>query len=123
VFEPDPAGSVVFRAATGLDANAIAQVQARVRRRLLRSFVRRGLTGNDARAMAQWEPGGRFSVDVSVRIDTADRQDDKGAPDSGSAIPEIRQHLIVLQQATAGCQDPRQVLDSRQIVRSVDVTD
>ena len=36
-----PAGSVIFRAATGLDANAIAQVQAFVRRRLLHSFVRR----------------------------------------------------------------------------------
>jgi hypothetical protein len=52
VFEPDPAGGVVSLAATGLDANAVAQVRAQVRRRLLRSFVRRGLTGNDARAMA-----------------------------------------------------------------------
>jgi hypothetical protein len=76
VFEPDPAGGVVFRAATGLDANAVAQVRAQVRRRLLRSFVRRGLTGNDARAIAQWEPGGRFSMDASIRIDAADRQDD-----------------------------------------------
>jgi hypothetical protein len=43
VFESDPAGSVIFRAATGLDANAIAAVQAAVRHRLLRTFVRRGL--------------------------------------------------------------------------------
>jgi len=74
VFEPDPAGSVIFRAATGLDANAIAQVQEGVRRRLLRSFVRRGLLpGDDARAMGQWEHGGGFSVDASVRIEAADR--------------------------------------------------
>ena len=74
VFEPDPAGSVIFRAATGLDANALAQVQACVRRRLLCSFVRRGLLpGNDARAMGQWEHDGGFSVDASVRIEAADR--------------------------------------------------
>ena len=45
-----------------------------VRRRLLRVFVRRGLLpGDDARAMAQWEHGGGFSVDGSVRIEAADR--------------------------------------------------
>jgi hypothetical protein len=49
------AGGVIFTAATGVDAHAIAQVQAQVRRRLLRSFVRRGLLpSDDARAMAQW---------------------------------------------------------------------
>jgi hypothetical protein len=31
VFEPDPAGGVIFHAATGLETNAIAQVQAQVR--------------------------------------------------------------------------------------------
>ena len=40
VFDATPAGGVVFHAATGLEANAIAQVRARVRRRLLRVFVR-----------------------------------------------------------------------------------
>jgi len=68
------AGGVVFHAATGLDATAIAAVQAQVRRRLLRAFVRRGLLpGDDAQAMAQWEHGGGFSVDASVRIEAADR--------------------------------------------------
>ncbi len=47
VFEPAPADGVVFRAATGLDANTIATVQAGVRRRLLRGFVRRGLLPRD----------------------------------------------------------------------------
>jgi hypothetical protein len=74
VFEPEPAGGVIFRAATGLAANAIAQVHEQVRRRLLRSFVRRGLlAANDARDMAQWGHGGGFSVDASVRIEAADR--------------------------------------------------
>ena len=64
----------IFTAATGLEANAIAQVQAQVRRRLLRTFVRRGLLpGADAQAMAQWQHGGGFSVDASVRIAAADR--------------------------------------------------
>jgi hypothetical protein len=74
VFDSAAAGGVIFDAATELDANAIAQVQAQVRRRLLRIFVRRGrLPADDARAMAQWEHDGGFSVDGSVRIEAADR--------------------------------------------------
>ena len=74
VFAPAAAGGVIFHAAAGLDANAIAQVQAQVRRRMLRAVVRRGLLPeDDARAMAQWEHGGGFSVDASVRIEAADR--------------------------------------------------
>jgi hypothetical protein len=75
VFEPAPAGGVVFRAATGLDANnTIATVQACVRRQLLRVFVRRGLLPrDDAQAMGQWQHGGGFFVDGSVRIAVADR--------------------------------------------------
>jgi hypothetical protein len=73
VFEP-AAGGVVFHVATGLDATAITQVRAQVRRRLLRVFVRRNLLpGDDAQAMGQWRHGGGFSVDASVRIAAADR--------------------------------------------------
>jgi hypothetical protein len=62
------------RNASSGDADAIAQVQAQVRWRLLRSFVWRGLLpSDDARARAQWEHGGGFSVDASVRIEAADR--------------------------------------------------
>jgi hypothetical protein len=74
VFEPAPPDGVVFYATIGLDATAIARVQESVRRRLLRVFVRRGLLpGDDAQAMGQWEHGGGFSVDGSVRIGAADR--------------------------------------------------
>jgi hypothetical protein len=74
VFDAATTGGIIFTAATGLDANAIAQVQAQVRRRLLRVFVRRGLLpGDDAQAMEQWEHGGGFSVDGSVRIEATDR--------------------------------------------------
>jgi len=73
LFEP-AAGGVVFHAASSLDAIAITQVQAQVRRRLLRAFVRRGLLpGDDAQAMGQWHHGGGFSVDAAVRIAAADR--------------------------------------------------
>ena len=69
------AGGVIFRAATGVGAPAVAVVQQCVRRRLLRLFVRRGLLpADDARAMAQWEHGGGFSVDGSVRIEAVDRR-------------------------------------------------
>ena len=37
VFDATAAGGVIFKAATGLEANAIAQVQAQVRRRLARA--------------------------------------------------------------------------------------
>jgi hypothetical protein len=48
------AGGVVFHAATGPDAAAITQVQAQVRRRPLRVFVRRSLLPSDeAQAMGQ----------------------------------------------------------------------
>jgi Putative transposase len=74
VFDAAAAGGIIFTAATGVDANAIAQVQACVRRRRLRVFVRRGLLpGDGAQAMAQWEHSGGFSVDGSVRIAAADR--------------------------------------------------
>ena len=74
VFGATATGGVVFHAATGLEANAIAQVQAPVRRRLLRVFVRRGLLpDDDAQAMGQWQHGGGFSVDASVRIEATDR--------------------------------------------------
>jgi len=74
VFDSATTGGVIFRAATELDANAIADVQAGVRRRLLRVFVRRGLLpSDDARAMGQWAHGGGFCVDDSVRIEAADR--------------------------------------------------
>jgi hypothetical protein len=44
-----------------------------VRRRLLRVFVRRGLLpADDAQAMGQWQHGGDFSVDGSVRIEATD---------------------------------------------------
>ena len=74
VFESATTGGIMFTAATGLDANAIADVQAGVRRRLLRVVVRRGLLPrDDARAMGLWQHGGGFSVDGSVRIEAADR--------------------------------------------------
>jgi hypothetical protein len=72
VFDAAAAGGVIFTAATGVEATAIAQVQAQVRQRLLRVFVRRGLLPrDDARAMGQWAHGGGFSVDGSVRIEAA----------------------------------------------------
>ncbi len=74
VFDSAPTGGVIFRAVPELDANAIADVQARVRRRLLPVVVRRGLPpGDDARAMGRWQHGGGFSVHGSVRVEATDR--------------------------------------------------
>jgi hypothetical protein len=65
VMQLAAAGGVIFSAATGLDANAIATVQAGVRRGLL--------PRDDAQAMAQWEHGGGLFVDASVCIEATDR--------------------------------------------------
>jgi hypothetical protein len=55
----DAEAGVVFHAATELDAAAIAQVQAKVRQRILRAFVRRGLIDkSDGEEMGNWEHGG-----------------------------------------------------------------
>jgi hypothetical protein len=43
VFDAATKGGIIFRAATELEANAIAQVQAQVRRRLLRELDREHL--------------------------------------------------------------------------------
>jgi hypothetical protein len=76
---PSPASapapqSVIFHAATGLDEAAISQVQANVRKRILRAFVARGhLDTHDAKDMAAYAHGGGFSVDAGVLIEAADR--------------------------------------------------
>jgi hypothetical protein len=72
--ETDDAAGVVFHAAAGLDEVAITAVQAQVRRRVLCTFVRRGLIEQcDAEEMAGWDHGGGFSVDAAVRIEGNDR--------------------------------------------------
>ena len=65
--------SVVFHPASGLDEVAVAQVQADVRRRLLRAFVARGrIEPWDAKEMQAYKHSG-FSVDASVCIEAQDR--------------------------------------------------
>ncbi len=72
--DTNAAPGLVFHAATGLDEAAIAAVQAQVRQRVLRTFVRRGLIGKcDAAEMAGRDHGGGFSVDAAVRIEGNDR--------------------------------------------------
>ena len=78
VFEPavapGDAPSVTFHAALELDAAAFADVQARVRTRVLRTLVKRKLIEkDDATEMRAWAHDGGFSVDGSVRIEGADR--------------------------------------------------
>jgi hypothetical protein len=74
VFEGDAEGGVSFHPAAGLGPSAIGDVQTAVRRRLLRSALRRGLlSADDAQVMAEWEHGGGFSVDAQVRIEAHER--------------------------------------------------
>ena len=65
--------SIVFHPDSGVDATAVAQVQADLRRRILRAFVGRGLIGQaDAKEMLGYQHSG-FSVDAGVRIEADDR--------------------------------------------------
>jgi hypothetical protein len=75
VFEPLAAGGVQFRQASALALapEAVAAIEAQVRRRVLRWFSRHGLLDpDDARDMLTWDNSG-FSLDASVCIAGHDR--------------------------------------------------
>jgi len=74
VFAADASGGATFHESRAPDQKWLDEVQAKVRRRLLRALTRRGvLDPEDAEAMANWAHGGGFSLDASVRIEGADR--------------------------------------------------
>ncbi len=65
--------AAIFHPATAADAHAVGQVQASLRRRILRAFVGRGLLkGFEAKEMLGYKHSG-FSVDTSVCIAAHDR--------------------------------------------------
>jgi len=73
LYEAEGEG-VRFHPAGQLSEAAIAQVQQRVRRRVLKAFVRWGLLEAEARdEMLGWQHGGGFSLDASVHIEADDR--------------------------------------------------
>jgi hypothetical protein len=64
---------VIFHATSAIDESAVAQVQAILRRRILRAFVGRGLLESfEAKEMLAYKHSG-FSVDTSVRIEAHER--------------------------------------------------
>jgi hypothetical protein len=72
VFEATESG-VIFHPASGIDADTVAQVQATLRRRILRAFVGRGLLESfEAKEMLAYKHSG-FSVDADVCIEAHDR--------------------------------------------------
>ena len=74
VFEADASGVATFHESCALEQKWLDQVQAKVRRRLLRALTRRGvLEPEDAQTMASWEHGGGFSLEASVRVEADDR--------------------------------------------------
>ncbi len=63
-----------FHQAQALTEAEIAAVQETVRRRVLKLFLRRALLEPEqAQTMGQWDNGGGFSVDASVRVEAWDR--------------------------------------------------
>ena len=67
------ARKVIFHPASGIDETAVAQVQATLRRRILRAFVGRGLLESfEAKDMLAYRHSG-FSADAGVRIAAHDR--------------------------------------------------
>jgi hypothetical protein len=74
VFDADALGAATFHDSRAPEQKLLDEVQAKVRRRLLRALTRRGvLEPEDAETMASWEHGGGFSLDASVRVEGADR--------------------------------------------------
>ena len=74
VFASDPHGGVRFIEAREMDACHAEAMQTKVRVRILRAFVRRGLIDQDERkAMASWDHGGGFSLDATLHITAHDR--------------------------------------------------
>ena len=70
--QPTPP-SVIFHPASEIDETVVAQVQATLRRRILRAFVGRGLLQScDAKDMLAYQHSG-FSVDTGVCIEAHDR--------------------------------------------------
>ena len=66
---------MIFHPATGVGADAVAQVQATLRKRILRAFVARGLLqSSDAKDMLAYQHSG-FSVDAGVCIEAHDTPD------------------------------------------------
>jgi len=64
---------IVFHPASAIDETAVAQVQADLRRRILRAFVGRGLLEScDAKEMLAYQHSG-FSVNAGVCIEADDR--------------------------------------------------
>ncbi len=74
VFEEDASGAATFHESRASEQKWLDEVQTRICRRLLRALTRRGvLESEDAETMANWEHGGGFSLDASVRVESADR--------------------------------------------------
>ena len=74
VYEAE-AEEVRFHEVVGLDEAAIGRVQERVRRRVLKAFVRWGLLEPEVRdEMLEWRHGGGFSLDAAVRLEADDRE-------------------------------------------------
>jgi hypothetical protein len=70
---PATAPGIIFHPASGIDAAAVAQVQADLGRRILRAFVGRGLIERvDAKEMLAYQHSG-FSLDAGVCIEAHDR--------------------------------------------------
>jgi hypothetical protein len=64
-----------FYEATGLRGEVIQAAQEKIRKRVLRLLVRRGLLSpDDAKQMQSWHNGGGFSLNAEVRIEATDRQ-------------------------------------------------
>ncbi|KFB73424.1 MAG: putative transposase [Candidatus Accumulibacter phosphatis] len=79
VFEADASGAATFHESSAPDQKLLNEVQAKVRRRLLRALTRRGvLEPEDAETMANWEHGGGEMRIIAFITD---------------AVPDILTHL------------------------------
>jgi hypothetical protein len=97
VFELDADLAVRFIEVEGLDADDAETVQAQVRRRILRAFTRRDrLEKEDRQELEQWDHGGGFSLDASVRIEALNRQGLESLLRNGARPPFAADRRVVI---------------------------
>jgi len=103
-----------FIEALELTHQKIEEVEARVRRRVLRRLARKGLLESiDAQDMLRWEHGGGFSVDGSVRLQGWDRQGLERVARYCARPPFAGERLAMLEEGKVAYRLPKPDLNGR----------
>jgi hypothetical protein len=128
IFEPDANHGVRFIPIEKLAAQDAEVVQGRVRRRILRAYQRCAILDKDDRwDMEQWEHGGGFSLDATVRIAANDRRGLERLlrycarpPFAAERIEELDRHRLIYPLSKPGSDGRTQrILSSMELIERI----